>query len=76
MCGLPQAGTLANKLSHERLAPHGCYEAAQTPGLWRHVARPISFALAADDFGVKCIGKEHAQRLVETIKKHCIAEED
>ena len=35
--GLPQAGILANKLLWKRLAPHGYYEVAHTPGLWRHV---------------------------------------
>ena len=32
--GLPQAGILANKLLKKRLAPHGYYECANTPGLW------------------------------------------
>eukprot|EP00804_Cyclotella_cryptica_P017807 CCRYP_001202-RA/>CCRYP_001202-RA protein AED:0.67 eAED:0.67 QI:0/0/0/0.5/0/0/2/0/119 len=27
-------------------APHGYYEVAHTPGLWRHVTRPISAILA------------------------------
>eukprot|EP00804_Cyclotella_cryptica_P006049 CCRYP_000271-RA/>CCRYP_000271-RA protein AED:0.21 eAED:0.21 QI:0/0/0/1/0/0/7/0/881 len=43
--GLPMAGALANKLLRKRLAPHGYYEVAHTPGLWRHVTRPISFTL-------------------------------
>jgi hypothetical protein len=34
--GLPQAGILANKLLRKRLLPHGYYECANTPGLWRH----------------------------------------
>jgi hypothetical protein len=54
--GLPQAGILANKLLRGRLLPHGYYECANTPGLWKHVLRPISFTLAVDDFGVKYVG--------------------
>jgi hypothetical protein len=41
--GLPQAGILANQLLRKRLAPAGYYEVAHTPGLWRHVSRPIQF---------------------------------
>eukprot|EP00956_Cyclotella_meneghiniana_P014503 scaffold21710_cov36-Cyclotella_meneghiniana.AAC.1 len=74
--GLPQAGALANKLLRERLAPHGYYEVAHTPGLWRHVTRPISFTLVVDDFGVKYVGKEHAQHLVDTLKKYYKLAED
>ncbi len=58
--GLPQAGILANKLLRKQLAPHGYYECINTPGLWRHEWRPITFTLVMDDFGVKYVGKEHA----------------
>jgi hypothetical protein len=30
--------------------------------------RPISFALVVDDFGVKYVGKEHADHLITSIK--------
>eukprot|EP00804_Cyclotella_cryptica_P000699 CCRYP_000983-RA/>CCRYP_000983-RA protein AED:0.36 eAED:0.37 QI:0/0/0/1/1/1/5/0/509 len=68
--GLPQAGTLANKLLRKRLAPHGYYEVAHTPGLWRHVTRPISFTLVVDDFGVKYVGQEHAEHLINVLKEN------
>ena len=55
--GLPQAGILAKKLLRSRLAPYGYYEVAHTPGLWRHVARPVHFTLCVDNFGVKYTGK-------------------
>eukprot|EP00956_Cyclotella_meneghiniana_P021059 scaffold37874_cov42-Cyclotella_meneghiniana.AAC.3 len=74
--GLPQAGALANKLLGERLAPHGYYEVAHTPGLWRHVTRPISFTLVVDDFGVKYVGKEHAQHLIDVLREHYKLAED
>lgn len=67
--GLPQAGILANKLLCKRLAPHGCHECANTPGLWRHEWRPIIFSLVIDDFSIKYVGKEHADHLIKCIGK-------
>ncbi len=43
--GLPQAGILANKRLKWKLAPFRYYECVNTPGLWYHVSRPISFTL-------------------------------
>ena len=40
-----------------------------TPGLWRHVSHPIPFTLVVDDFGVKYVGKNHADNLVNALKK-------
>jgi hypothetical protein len=62
--GLPQAGILANKLLHKRLAPHGYYECVHTPSRWRHTWRPIQFTLAMDNFGLKNVGKEHVEHLI------------
>jgi hypothetical protein len=70
MYGLPQAGMLANKLLKQRLAKHGYYEVAHTPGLWKHISRPISFTLVVDDFGIKYVGKEHADHLLNALKEH------
>ena len=74
--GLPQGGILANKLLRKRLAPHGYYEVAHTPGLWRHVTRPVQFTLVVDDFCVKYTGKEHADHLIATLKKWYKISED
>ena len=38
-----------------------------TPGLWRHLWRPITFALVVDDFRIKVKGDEHAQHLYDTL---------
>ena len=57
ICGLPQVGVLANKLLKARPVPAGYYEVANTPGLWKHVTRPIAFTLVVDDFGVKYVEK-------------------
>lgn len=49
---LPQAGILANKLLKDRSAQDKYYEVQHTPGLWKHMKRPIQFTLVVDDFGV------------------------
>ena len=41
----------------------------QTPGLWKHKRRPIQFSLIVDDFGVKYVGKEHADYLLSSLRK-------
>ena len=69
MYGLPQAGLLAHELLKKRLTKAGYYDCQFTPGLWRHVWRPITFALVVDDFGVKFIGDMHANHLISTLKK-------
>jgi hypothetical protein len=67
--GLPQAGILANDLLRTRLEAKGYYEAATTPGLWRHKFRPIQFCLIVDDFGVEYVGIEHFNHLLNLLKK-------
>jgi hypothetical protein len=68
MYGLPQAGILANQLLARRLAIHGYHQTKFTPGLWRHVTRPIQFTLVVDDFGVQYVVKEHAQHLIDALE--------
>ena len=68
MYGLSQAGILANKLLTERLRTFGYRPCAFTPGLWKHEWRPIQFALVVDDFGIKYVGKEHADHLVDALR--------
>lgn len=70
MYGLPQAGILAHKLLVKRLAKFGYYPVEVTPGLWRHKWRPVTFSLVVDDFGVKYVGKEHAQHLIAALQTH------
>ena len=66
--GLLQAGILADKRLQWKLAPFGYYKCTNTPRLWYHTSRPISFTLAVDDFGVEFVGKEHADHLIDSIK--------
>jgi hypothetical protein len=70
MYSLPQAGILANELLQRNLAKDGYRPTQHTHGLWKHDTRPISFLLVVDDFGVKYVGREHAEHLMECIKKN------
>ena len=70
MYGLPAAGLLAQQLLKKRLAIHGYRHSLLTPGLWKHDTRPICFSLIVDDFGVKYVGKEHADHLISVLRKH------
>ena len=70
MYGLPQAGILAQELLEQCLNKHGYHQSPITPGLWRHDYRPISFTLCMDDFGIKYVGREHAEHLASILSKH------
>ena len=76
MYGLPHAGIIAQELLTKRLEKHGYYQSETTPGFWRHKTRPICFSLIVDDFGVKYVGKEHAEHLVNVLKEHYKVSED
>jgi hypothetical protein len=39
-----------------------------TPGLWRHESRPLTFTLVVDNFGVKFVNKEDVDHLISSIK--------
>ena len=70
MYGLPQAGIITQQLLEERLKKHGYRQSQTTPGLCKHDTRPISFSLVVDDFGVKYVGKEDAQHLLDTVQQY------
>jgi hypothetical protein len=70
MYGLPQAGIIARELLAKRLKEHGYSQSKTTPGLWKHEWHPVWFSLVVNDFGVKYIGKEHAQHLLQTVQKY------
>jgi hypothetical protein len=76
MYGLPQAGLIAQQLLEKRLNKEGYRQSEVVPGLWTHDWRPITFSLVVDDFGVKYVGEEHAQHLVNVLKGHYDITED
>ena len=65
---LPQAVILANQFLTARLAPHGYYQCRHTPGMWKHKWRPILFSLVVDGFGIKYVGKQHADHLIPALE--------
>jgi hypothetical protein len=69
MYGLPQAGILANELLQRNLVKDGYRPTTHTHGLWTHDTHPISLSLVVDDFGVKYVGREHAEHLMTCIRK-------
>lgn len=69
MYGLPQAGILANKKLVKYLRPFGYIPVPLTPGLWKHVTKPISFTLIVDDFGVKYTDKSDVLHLISALEQ-------
>ena len=70
MYDLPQAGILTEKQLIRFLGGYGYSPVPHTLGLWRHRWRPITFCLVVDDFGIKYIGKEHADHLIQCLRNH------
>jgi hypothetical protein len=76
MYGLPQAGRLAYDQLVLILKRNGYYPCKRTHGLWRHVKRPILFSLVVDNFGIKYVGKQHAQHLFTSLRENYKITED
>ena len=74
--GLPQSGILSQTLLETRLNAHGYHQSKITPGLWTHEWWLICFMLAVYNFGVKYVGKEHADHLIKCIKENYDITED
>ena len=73
MYGLPQAGLIAQELLEKRLNKFGYRQSEIIPGFWTHDWRPIAFSLVVDDFGVKYVGKEHAEHLISALHDYDIS---
>ena len=67
--GLKQAGRIANDQLKAHLAQFGFAPVPRTPTLWKHDTKPIFLSLVVDDFGVKYIGKENADHLIQALQK-------
>ena len=70
MYSLPQSGILTEKQLISFLGNYGYSPIQHTPVLWRHQWHPISFWVIVDDFGIKCISKEHADHLIQCLHNH------
>ena len=69
MPGLKQYGRIANNRLKARLTHFGFAPVTRTLELWNHDTKPILFSLVVDDFGVKYIGKENADHLIQALQK-------
>ena len=69
MPGLKQAGRIANDRLKIHLAKFGYFPFSRTPPLWKHSTKDIYFSLVVDNFGVKYVGKDTADHLIQALKK-------
>lgn len=69
MYGLPQAGRIASDNLIPVLRKNGYHQSELTPGLFKHESRPVAFCLVVDDFGVKYVGREHAEHLAHILQE-------
>ena len=74
--GLPQAGILTNKRLRRKLALFKHTKCINTPGLWRHETRDITFTLVVGNFGVKYIKKEDVDHVIASIKSNYMLTKD
>ena len=76
MYGLPHVGIIAQQLLEKRFEKHGYRQLDNTLGFWKHNSRPICFSLIVDDFGVKYVGKEHADHLISILEESYVVDKD
>ena len=66
----PERDPSPTNSSRKRLEPHGYIEVPHTPGLWKHKTRPVQFSLVVDDFGVKYVGRDNDEHLIQSLQQH------
>ena len=69
MPGMKQAVRIANNRLKIHLAKFGYSPVAWTPSLWKHATKDICFSLVVDSFGVKYVGKDTADHIIQELKK-------
>ena len=74
MYDLPEAGIIAQKLLAKHLEEQGYRQSATTLGYWNNDWCQISFLLVIVNFGVKYVGKEHANHRLSVLRKFYIVE--
>ena len=67
--GLKQAGRIANERLKIHLVQFGYAPVSHTLALWKYAKCDITFSFVVDDFGVKYVGKENADNLIQALKK-------
>ena len=69
MPGLKHAGCITNDRLKIHLAKFGHPPVARNPSLWKHATKDICFSLVVDNFGVKYVGKDTADHIIQALKK-------
>ena len=69
MYGLAQTGILANARLQSHLSASGFTAAPNTPGLFTHTSRPLTFSLVVDDFGTKYTSADDADFLIQSLQQ-------
>ena len=69
MPGLKQAGRFTYNQLKINLAQFIYAPVPRTPALCKHATRDITFSLDVDNFGVKYVGKENTDHLIQALKK-------
>ena len=71
ICGLKEAGALANQQPQQHLAPCGHAPSRCAPGLRKHSLGRVIFGSIVDDFAVKHTDRSQAEHLIQALKdKH------
>ena len=70
MYSLPQSGRLAYIKLVRHLSTDGYIPTDHTPGLFYYITGHTTFNLVVDNFGVKVLGKTHANHLINNTKKN------
>ena len=66
--GLKQVGRVANDRLHICLFKFGYSPAAQTSSLWKNATKDIYFHLVVNNFGIKYVGKETADHIIQALQ--------
>ena len=64
---MKQPEKVANDWLVQHLAKYGYAPCKRTPDIWQYATRPMVFALCVDDFGMKYVGKQHANHLMDAL---------
>jgi hypothetical protein len=68
MYGLPQTGRLSQQRLITNLRRFGYIQCANTPCLFRHESKDITFCLVVDDFGCSFANNEDFDHLVHALE--------
>ena len=70
MYGLPQAGKVANNLLKKTSIRIWLPQKTLHSRMMEHSILPVHFILVVDDVGIKFVGKEHLQYLINILKMY------